>query len=268
MITFRTLASGSSGNASLLELDRSDGGVDRYLFDAGISPRRLTNCLADLHLGWRDLTGVLPSHFDRDHVHLNIPKTLAAHQVPTILERGQQKEAGQVGIPGNLMRFHEGILDLSSETKLQTVRVPHDEHVCCAFVVEHRGLKFALATDLGNVPKAFLTVAEGADVLAIESNHCPELLASSGRPAFLIDRIAGSHGHLSNQQCVEAVQAISNNRSPNAIVLLHLSAECNHPHAIENLWREQLPQLMPNLHIASRNETTGPFRPGREASLF
>ena len=268
MITFRTFASGSSGNASLLELERTDGGVDRYLFDAGISPRRLTNCLAELDLGWGDLTGLLPSHFDRDHVHLNSPKTLAAHQVPAILERGQQKEAGQVGIHGSLMRFHEGILDLSAETKLHTVRVPHDQHVCCAFVVEHRDLKFALATDLGSVPRAFLDLAEGADVLAIESNHCPELLASSGRPSFLIDRIAGSHGHLSNQQCVAAVQVISNNRSPNAIVLLHLSAECNHTHAIENLWREQLPQLMPNLHIASRNETTGPFRPGREASLF
>ena len=268
MITFRTFASGSSGNASLLELDRTDGGVDRYLFDAGISPRRLTGHLAELNLGWNDLTGVLPSHFDRDHVHLNIPKTLAAHQVPTILERGQQKEAGQVGIPGNLMRFHEGMLDLSAETKLQTVRVPHDEHVCCAFVVEHRDLKFALATDLGNVPKAFLDLAEGADVLAIESNHCPDLLASSGRPAFLIDRIAGTHGHLSNQQCLAAVRSISTNRSPNAIVLLHLSAECNHPHAIESLWGEHLPDLLPNLHIAPRSEVAGPYRAGREASLF
>ena len=118
------------------------------------------------------------------------------------------------------------------------------------------------------MPKAFLDLAAGADLLAIESNHCPDLLASSGRPAFLIDRIAGSHGHLSNQQCVAAVQAISAKQPPNAIVLLHLSAECNHPHAIENLWREHLPHLMPNLHIASRNETTGPFRPGRESSLF
>ena len=268
MITFHTFASGSSGNASLLELDRSDGAVDRYLFDAGISPRRLTSHLAALDLGWNDLTGVFPSHFDRDHVHLNIPKALTAHQVPTILERGQQKEAGQVGIHGSLMGFHEGILNLSPETKLQTVRVPHDEHVCCAFVVEHRDLKFALATDLGDVPKAFLDLAEGADVLAIESNHCPDLLASSGRPAFLIDRIAGNHGHLSNQQCVTAVQAITTNRSPNAIVLLHLSAECNHPHAIENLWRERLPHLMPNLHIAPRNEAAGPYRAGREPSLF
>ena len=76
MITFRTFASGSSGNASLLELDRSDGGVDRYLFDVGISPRRLTGHLEELDLGWSDLTGVLPSHFDRDHVHLNMPKSI------------------------------------------------------------------------------------------------------------------------------------------------------------------------------------------------
>ena len=70
MITFRTFASGSSGNASLLELDRTDGGVDRYLFDAGISPRRLTNCLAELDLGWGDLAGVLPSHFDLSLIHI------------------------------------------------------------------------------------------------------------------------------------------------------------------------------------------------------
>jgi len=100
VITFRTLASGSSGNASLLELDRSDGGVDRYLFDAGISPRRLTNCLADRHLGWRDLTGVLPSHFDRDHVHLNIPKTLAAHKCPPFWNAVNRKKRAKLGSPG------------------------------------------------------------------------------------------------------------------------------------------------------------------------
>ena len=268
MITFRTFASGSSGNAALLELDRCDGGVDRYLFDAGISPRRLCAHLAELNLVWGDLNGFLPSHFDRDHVHLNIPKTLAAHQVPTFLERGQQKEAGRFGIHGSLMRFHEGALELSSDTKLHTTRVPHDEHVCCAFVVEHCDLKFALATDLGSVPKAFIDQAHNADVLAIESNHCPYLLRDSDRPAFLIDRILGGHGHLSNQQCLDAVRSISKDRIPTAVVLLHLSAECNHAQTIENLWREHLPSHIPQLHIAHRTKASGPFRARGMPTLF
>ena len=45
-------ASGSSGNASLLELDRTDGGVDRYLFDAGIS-----HALDELFGGTRSWVG-------------------------------------------------------------------------------------------------------------------------------------------------------------------------------------------------------------------
>ena len=115
--------------------------------------------LAELDLGWGDLAGVLPSHFDRDHVHLNMPKTLAAHQVPTILERGQQKEAGQVGIHGSLMlpRRHFGSLVKPTQDGPGASR----RACCCAFVIEHRDLKFALATDLGSTPKAFLDLAAG-----------------------------------------------------------------------------------------------------------
>ena len=155
--------------------------------------------------------------------------------------------------------LHEGILDLSSETKLHTVRVPHDQHVCCAFVVEHRDRKFALATDLGSMPKPFWISPKPQISWPLNSTTAPTCWPLSGRPAFLIDRIAGNTGtsptnrvcggrasdqHQSKLQCHCVVAPVGQNR--------------NHPHAIENLfWREHLPHLMPNWHIASRNETTG-----------
>ncbi len=64
------------------------------------------------------------------------------------------------------------------------------------------------------------------DVLAIESNYCPRLQATSGRPWFLRQRITGGRGHLSNHECVAAVAAIDPGTH---VVLLHLSRQCNNP---------------------------------------
>lgn len=82
------------------------------------------------------------------------------------------------------------------------------------------------ATDLGHVPARLTTLMAEVDVLAIESNYCPRMQAASSRPEFLKRRIMGGSGHLSNQQCAAAVEAI---RPREHVVLLHLSRECNQP---------------------------------------
>jgi phosphoribosyl 1,2-cyclic phosphodiesterase len=66
----------------------------------------------------------------------------------------------------------------------------------------------------------------GVDVLAIESNYCPRMQVASKRPEFLKKRIMGGAGHLSNEECLEAVGAIGPRRE---VVLLHLSRDCNAP---------------------------------------
>ncbi|MEM7756482.1 MAG: MBL fold metallo-hydrolase, partial [Planctomycetota bacterium] len=86
--------------------------------------------------------------------------------------------------------------------------------------------ELGFATDLGRVERGFTEHLRGVDVLAIESNYCPRLQAASGRPAFLKQRIMGGAGHLSNEECAEAVRAIAPRRE---VVLLHLSQECNTP---------------------------------------
>src|SRR5207237_1874511 len=81
-------------------------------------------------------------------------------------------------------------------------------------------------TDLGHMPGTLIDHLRAVDVLAIESNYCPRLQQSSGRPWFLKRRITGGRGHLSNEQCAAAVSEI---RPRSHVVLLHLSRECNHP---------------------------------------
>ena len=59
----QVLASGSSGNASFLEL----GGC-RFLIDAGISCHRIESLLQKLAVKVTDLDGVFITHEHRDHV--------------------------------------------------------------------------------------------------------------------------------------------------------------------------------------------------------
>lgn len=101
------------------------------------------------------------------------------------------------------------------------------------------GGSIGFATDLGRVTPELVKlfkgdgsgggaveggVRGGVDVLAIESNYCPRMQAASGRPGFLIERITGGRGHLSNHQAAEAIRAIEPREH---VVLLHLSRQCN-----------------------------------------
>ncbi|MCX5780775.1 MAG: MBL fold metallo-hydrolase [Firmicutes bacterium] len=70
------LASGSSGNAVLIEL-----GGRKLLIDAGISARRIERGLAGVGIQVADLDGVLITHEHSDHVQ-GIPVLVKRHRVP------------------------------------------------------------------------------------------------------------------------------------------------------------------------------------------
>ena len=62
------LASGSSGNCSVLVIDRD--GVRRVcLIDLGLTPRRTLRLLHALGLGMHCVDDALLTHLDRDHYH-------------------------------------------------------------------------------------------------------------------------------------------------------------------------------------------------------
>ena len=95
------------------------------------------------------------------------------------------------------------------------------------------------------------------DALAIESNYDLDLQRRSGRPDFLVRRITGGRGHLSNRECLEAVKQLSR-RQPSTsdighIVLLHLSRDCNRPELVRSLWSREAPELIERLVISSHD---------------
>ena len=89
---------------------------------------------------------------------------------------------------------------------------------------------FAYIADLGCWDRGLVERLMDVDLLALEFNYDPELLRNSSRPPWLIQRILGDEGHLSNAQAAALVTALLKQGSParlRQLVLLHLSQECN-----------------------------------------
>jgi len=126
----------------------------------------------------------------------------------------------------------------------------HDALGTSVFRVEIQGAgSLGFATDLGRITDATVEHLAGVDVLAIESNYCPELQRRSGRPAFLQQRITGGSGHLSNHEAADAIARIAPTR---AVVMLHLSRQCNRPSLVSELHASAMQEVW----IASATDPT------------
>ncbi len=230
-MAIRVLASGSSGNCSVVVFGRA--GVRRVgLIDLGLSPRRTNKLLAQCGFSMSDVDDVLLTHLDSDHCYSTWGRFLPPH-VRVRVHARHQRGAINAGIPAELIAPFDGPFVMQADLGGATV-VPalnaHDSLGSVAYRIDlpmTGGVaSLGFATDLGHVPAALIEQLKGVDVLAIESNYCPRMQHASGRPEYLKRRIMGGSGHLSNQQSREAVRMID---PTGHVVLLHLSRQCNLP---------------------------------------
>jgi phosphoribosyl 1,2-cyclic phosphodiesterase len=90
------------------------------------------------------------------------------------------------------------------------------------------GARAAVVYDLGAVTDAVRRAIAGVDMLAIESNHDPEMLRNGPYPRVLQRRITSRHGHLSNYAAARAAADCAH-RSMSHVILAHLSQKNNTP---------------------------------------
>jgi len=223
------LASGSMGNCSVLRVTR--GGMRRAcLIDLGLSPRRTFKMLDELGIGPHQIDDVLLTHLDADHFHQGWTKALPSH-VRVRLHKRHARRVDSVFTAAMVSAF-ESTFHLQCGARVSPVLLSHDEDGVTAMRFEmpeeYGGGVLGFATDLGRVTRELVELfknnGRGVDVLAIESNYCPRLQAGSGRPEFLVHRITGGRGHLSNAEAIEAIRAVEPREH---VVLLHLSRDCN-----------------------------------------
>jgi ribonuclease BN (tRNA processing enzyme) len=266
------LASGSSGNCSALVLESGQTQA-LWLIDAGLSTRRTHALLAALGLRGVEPRGIILTHLDDDHAN---PTTLAGltDHVPVLIHRRHLKRAEREGRLFRRTEVFQTSLDLAPGFRALAHIAHHDVEGSVAFRftldAAGAGCEIGFATDIGRPTEELAHHLAGVDVLAIESNYCPELQWAAKRPELVKKRVMGGNGHLSNQQCARLVRSIAPARH---VVLLHLSRQCNTP---ELAAREHAGASY-RLTVSSHAEPTGwietaahlsPRRPGMALSLF
>jgi phosphoribosyl 1,2-cyclic phosphodiesterase len=214
------LASGSSGNAVLVR-----SGTATLLVDAGVSALQVRRRLEAFGRDLGELTAVLITHEHSDHVR-GLEVLLKRTPVPVWATAGTWAELpvrSRGG--GELLSGRSIALDGLSITPVAT---SHDAREPVAFVFDDGDHRFGLCTDTGTFTGLLAERMAGCDVLLVEANHDVDLLRNGPYPWSLKQRISSRLGHLSNEQCAEALERL---RSPSlrAVIGLHLSAENNLP---------------------------------------
>lgn len=264
-VQFTSLGSGSGGNAAFL----SAGGFG-LLIDCGLGPRTIADRLLAAGARWPHVSAVVLTHLHGDHwkgqtlqhlQRLHTPVVVhpahAAWLAERTLEYPGLKKAGLI------RTYRDGEpFALTPHLRCTPVRVPHDAEPTFAFRFDGtdpatgHGWSLGYAADLGHVPAHLPTAFRGVDVLALEYNHDVDLQRQSRRTQRLIDRVLGTHGHLSNQQAADFTQELLlHRRSPlQAVVQLHLSRECNTAHLARTAVQQVLADLSPTTHLVTATQ--------------
>lgn len=227
---FTVLASGSSGNANLLETPGFG-----LLIDCGLPPQELSARLQAVGASWSSVKAVLITHTHTDHWNRYTLEHLRRLNIRLIAHPDHHAKLATVPAYEPLRRA--GLVsDFAEETpfelgglRVRPVRVPHDSDPTFAFRLDAPGWSVGLASDLGCVREELLAAFHGVDVLAVEFNHDVAMQRKSRRPRFLVERVLGDLGHLSNVQAAEAVTAWCRAGDVAAVVQLHVSRDCNTP---------------------------------------
>ncbi len=219
------LASGSSGNATYIEGEKS-----KILVDCGLTEKDLSERLLMLGVNIADIDAVIVSHEHIDHIRSlgTLSKKygvkIYAHvdEWPAILSK--QKNIN----PASQIAFFDMQFDISG-IKITPIELSHDSEKCFGFSFEENDKKFSILTDLGHTNDRILSQVAGSVLVYLEANYDEERLwANPNYPLTLKRRINSNKGHLSNTSSAKAIEALSKTGTKH-VVLSHLSEKNNTP---------------------------------------
>ncbi len=230
------LGSGSAGNSTLVEV-----GETRVLIDAGFSGKDLARRLDVLGLEPSDITAIVVTHDHQDHTR-GAGIFARRHGTPVyitdatraacdkIFRGGETTHSYRVGRP-----FEIGLV------RVEPFLTVHDavDPVAVSLVDVETEARVGVATDLGKPTAQVLHALSGSDFLILEANHDDTLLRTGPYPWSVKQRIASSHGHMSNHAAARFACELVHPRLA-GILLAHLSGECNRPELAHSVVGEAL----------------------------
>lgn len=252
MIKFVSFSSGSNGNCCFLghfpddptALEKPYG----ILIDAGVSLRRLKKHLAEIGLTYDNVQAVLVTHDHLDHIfnlgsyckRLGKPVWTTAMLHDALSRHTFTRD--WIAPCRNVLP--QGWTTVCPDVDVRWFEVPHDATQTVGYHIRFKGYQFVIMTDVGKVvPEAYEAAAQ-ASTLVLESNYDLPMLLSGPYPQTLRERIYGGHGHLSNDECGNALRKMWHPGLKN-VFLCHLSENNNTPSLAYDSAKAALDEVAP-----------------------
>ena len=230
MMRFKSLGSGSSGNATLVQVNGPN--CSNVLIDCGLGLRQLVQRLGNSGVLPDQLDAIFITHEHGDHTGC-VQALSSQYNIPVWMSAGTAAAMGFVNTAGLLrIAVDGGVIEIKS-LQLSPFTVPHDAREPLQLTCTDGAGKLGVLTDLGHATTHVLEHLQGCHALLLECNHDADLLAASIYPAFLKQRIGGHHGHLANAQAASIAGAVLHSGLKH-VVAAHLSQQNNLPELVRN----------------------------------
>lgn len=221
---FCSLYSGSSGNSIFLS-----SGSANILIDAGLSGKSIDKALNDINVQSKDIDGIFVTHEHSDHTK-GVGILSRKYNIPIYAnEQTWNAMAPALGNikDENIKIIHNGSVSIK-DLDITSFNISHDAASPCGYSIHHGNKKACIATDLGYFTSEVKNAIIDADLVLLESNHDVEMLKFGPYPYPLKRRVLSNLGHLSNEDCGNAIVSITNEKYKR-IILGHLSNTNNYP---------------------------------------
>jgi phosphoribosyl 1,2-cyclic phosphodiesterase len=237
MLRFRSLGSGSTGNATLVEAS-SGARTSRLLIDCGFALRHLDVRLARAGLVASDIDAIFITHEHGDHI--GCAHALSRRErIPVWMSEGTWLATGARDFEGRLHLARDGLDIEVGDLVVQPFTVPHDAREPLQLRCTDGARSLGVLTDLGHATPHVLGRLAGLDALLLEFNHDGDMLAGSAYPPFLKQRVGGNYGHLSNAAAAAIAKAVLHSGLRH-VLGAHLSEQNNRPDIVRRVMAEAL----------------------------
>lgn len=229
-LRIHVLASGSKGNASLVENIATGEGV---LIDCGICKRDVLSRSAEAGFDLGKLKAVLITHEHSDHTKglKVLYRELAKQglQVPLFVNQATYANSKNIQEAAQLTE----VVGLDAEDQLSLAGMEvfafdtsHDAASSFGFRLWAGEDALGFMTDTGVVTGAAHEALRGCRVLALEANHDPTMLKNGPYPRALQERVSSERGHLSNGQASEELKSLLH-PGLEEVIAMHISENNN-----------------------------------------
>jgi phosphoribosyl 1,2-cyclic phosphodiesterase len=217
------LASGSAGNATLVETD----GVS-LLIDAGLRIDELVARLEATGRRPRDVDALLLTHRHRDHVRGATEFASTYRARVHAVRRTMRAVGSQTGQKLRKIFGDEEVPFAVGDLRIWPIAVRHDAPQTRAFLLETPTCRYGHVTDLGCLEGRVGEYLTACDGLYLEFNHDRDLLLAGPYSPNLKARVLSDEGHLNNEQSRELLARLRHPRLRH-VWLAHLSKQNNRP---------------------------------------